>query len=195
MDVATPRSRAAQSRGRGSVGTIGRTVGRSCSRPGCPTPAASTLVFSYGDRTARLVELLDERDPQAYDLCEPHATRTRPPHGWEIADDRPARPTGPPLDLDDEHGTVAILAAALRGETSTSHPAGGRDAAPTGPTDETEDVSDDPDEDPLRAALEEVQRVVVADPHDEPSPAPTPLRRRRVLIVDADDPDAEPTLW
>lgn len=187
MDATTTHDHAA---GRGPrMRGIARAAGRSCSRPGCGTPAAATLVFSYGDRTAHLVELLDERDPQAYDLCDPHAARTRAPMRWELVDDRPARPPLPDRGWDDGDGTVAVLAAALRGDGRAVVDA---DADAVAVADELLD----PDDDPLRAALEEVQRVVEPDPTDSaPSVPPTPLRRRRVVIVHPDDPDDEPVLW
>lgn len=189
MDAPTNEDQAATARTRGPrMRGIARAAGRSCSRPGCGTPAAATLVFSYGDRTAHLVELLEEREPQAYDLCDPHAARTRPPMRWEMVDDRPARPPVPDRGWQDEDGTVAVLAAALRGE-----PAAG-DPGPAPDPDVDPDV--DPDEDPLRAALEEIQRVVEQDTTDAgQSVPPTPLRRRRVVIVHPDDPDDEPVLW
>lgn len=214
-DAAHPAGRRRAGGGRGRVGAIALAAGRNCSRPGCGTPAGATLAFSYGERTARLVALLDERDPQAYDLCEPHASRTRPPREWELVDARPARPAVRPPAHDDVDGTVALLAGVLHGtdtaplaeapRTTQVDEHGLADAdgdvgdedVPDG-ADQDPELSDDLDpdagEDPLRAALEEVQRVVVSDPLDDPAPPPTPLRRR-VLIVDADDPDAEPTLW
>lgn len=173
-------SGAAGRRGRGQVRAIARAAGRTCSRPGCDTPAAATLVFSYAERVARLVDLLEQGEPQTYDLCPAHADRTRPPLGWELADTRPP-PSDAPRRLDDDE-TVEVLAAALRGETPptrVSVVAGGRVDEPE-PAAPDEDAADGPDEeDPLRAALEELQRI--ATPEDEAAavaaPA-TPLRRR-----------------
>ncbi len=180
-------SGAAGRRGRGQVRAIARAAGRTCSRPGCDTPAAATLVFSYAERVARLVDLLEQGEPQTYDLCPAHADRTRPPVGWELADTRPP-PSDAPRRLDDDE-TVEVLAAALRGETPptrVSVVAGGLDEEPAEPAEASdaapaEDASsaEDDDEDPLRAALEELQRI--ASPEDEAAtmaaPA-TPLRRR-----------------
>ena len=185
-------SGAAGRRGRGQVRAIARAAGRTCSRPGCDTPAAATLVFSYAERVARLVDLLEQGEPQTYDLCPAHADRTRPPVGWELSDTRPP-PTDAPRRLDDDE-TVEVLAAALRGETPptrVSVVAGGRvdepdehDAATPSAEDaavhDAHDAADtEDDEDPLRAALEELQRI--ATPEDEAAaiaaPA-TPLRRR-----------------
>lgn len=172
-----------------SVRSIARAAGRRCSRPGCTTPAAATLVMAYASQETRLIELLEESDPQAYDLCDPHAARTTPPRGWELVDDRPVRPVTPARSLDDEDGTVALLAAALRDD-----PLDGP-AAPGADVDAAPEVDlHDEEEDPLRAALEEVQRVVDPDP-SVPGADPTPLRRRRVVITHPDDPDDEPTLW
>ena len=173
----------ARRRGRARVRAIARAAGRTCSRPSCDTPAAATLVFSYVDQVARLVDLLDQREPQTYDLCPAHADRTRPPVGWELSDTRPP-PSDAPRRLDDDE-TVEVLAAALRGEvppTRVSVVPGGRQdedvaaVAGDGPSDPGPTAAGD--EDPLRAALEELQRL--AAPEDDPArlvaPA-TPLRR------------------
>lgn len=173
-------SGAAGRRGRGQVRAIARAAGRSCSRPGCDTPAAATLVFSYAERVARLVDLLDELEPQVYDLCPAHADRTRPPVGWELTDTRPPA-SDAPRRLEDAE-TVEVLAAALRGDTPPTRVSvveGGREDEPVVQDGATE-ADDEPggDEDPLRAALEELQRI--ATPEDEAStmgaPA-TPLHR------------------
>ncbi|MBW3562568.1 MAG: DUF3499 domain-containing protein [Actinobacteria bacterium] len=93
------------------VRPLSRAVARSCSRPGCPSPAAATLTFAYAERQVVIEDLADEREPSAYDLCIAHADRTSPPHGWELADvrddvDVDARPLG-------EQGTVALIAEML----------------------------------------------------------------------------------
>lgn len=197
--------------GRGRIPAIARAAGRSCSRPGCDTPAAATLVFSYAEQVARVVELLDGREPQAYDLCGPHADRTTPPRGWQLADTRPPRAEGRPRDVGDR-ATVDIIAAALRGETPATRVSvvagGGGAGAGRGDADDVEDAIGH-DEDPLRAALEEVQRVV--DDPDAPSAPAAPLRRPpspsphevdeadEVIVLDDpldDDPmDDGLTLW
>lgn len=59
---------------------------RSCARPGCPAGAEATLRFAYREREAVIEPLGDERRPQTYDLCGPHAARTHPPHGWTLRD-------------------------------------------------------------------------------------------------------------
>ncbi|MFO7779759.1 MAG: DUF3499 family protein [Nitriliruptoraceae bacterium] len=92
---------------------------RACARPACPAPAVATLSFSYAERRVDLSLLLEQPEPQTYDLCTAHAARTRPPHGWQLRDRRPedtrlpdARPSVP-ADLGGDR-TVAVLAAALR---------------------------------------------------------------------------------
>lgn len=93
------------------VRPLSRAVARSCSRPGCPSPAAATLTFAYAERQVVVEDLADEREPSAYDLCIAHADRTAPPHGWELADDRND------VDVDTrplaEQGTVALIAEML----------------------------------------------------------------------------------
>lgn len=195
-----------------AVSAIGIARTRRCSRTGCTDPATATLVFSYHEQVARVVELLEEREPQTYDLCGSHADRTTPPRGWELSDTRPPRGDRP-RRLEDED-TVAVIAAALRGEdpprrvdvieggtgpstprrvtrarvpsrVDPGTPAGVNRTGPTGVT--VGDAAGDEDEDPLRAALEELQRVVV--PEEDASPRATPPA--------ADDGGAEdrPTLW
>ena len=216
-----PATRAAGSpprRGRGQVRAIARAAGRTCSRPGCDTPAAATLVFSYREQVARVVELLDQGEPQAYDLCGVHADRTRPPMGWELADTRPPR-SDSPRRLDDDE-TVAVLAAALRGEVLPTRvdvlEGGGEDAAAAAARsaaaeedhDDVDDGRDEPsaavdhdiidefDEDPLRAALEELQRVATPDDDLDPVGAtPTPLRREVPTPAPTEDDEPDLTLW
>lgn len=100
---------------------------RGCVRPGCLSPARSTLTFQYARREAVLASLTIEQTPDGYDLCATHASRTRPPHGWRLTDHRsqeereqqaqqdagPSTPTAPRADLGGQ-STVAVLAAALR---------------------------------------------------------------------------------
>jgi len=79
----------------------------------------ATLAFSYSERRVELSALLDQSEPQTYDLCTAHAARTRPPHGWQLRDRRPEDTRLPdahpsvPADLGGDR-TVAVLAAALR---------------------------------------------------------------------------------
>ena len=174
------RGQGAVRRGRGRVRAIARAAGRTCSRPSCETPAAATLVFTYTERVARLVDLLEQAEPQTYDLCPAHADRTKPPVGWELADTRPP-PTDAPRRLEDDE-TVEVLAAALRGETPPTRVsvlAGGREDEPEPESAPSPGVrADDEDEDPLRAALEELQRIAAPDDEAARLAAPaTPLRR------------------
>lgn len=141
--MAEPARSAPDVRHGGVVRPLSRVAARRCSRPGCPTPATATLTFRYDQQHASLVPLVDDGGPETYDLCGDHADRTRPPHGWTLEDERPAEvPVATPgaSDLGSER-TVAVLAAALRGD-----PAG--------------DVPDAVDRDALDA--------IVAEPFDEP---------------------------
>lgn len=116
--MAEPARSVPDPRPRGVVHPISRAATRRCSRPGCPAPATATLTFDYGQQHAALVALVPDGGPETYDLCGDHADRTRPPYGWSLHDDRPE---DLPVDTPDsvELGspqTVAVLAAALRGE-------------------------------------------------------------------------------
>jgi hypothetical protein len=79
---------------RAPVGSAGprRVVDRACARPGCAASPLATLRFAYADREAWLEALATRVEPGAYDLCGPHAERTRPPHGWALFDRRPRDP-------------------------------------------------------------------------------------------------------
>lgn len=113
----------------GVVRPISRAAHRRCSRPGCPTPATATLAFRYRDQHATLVPLAPDGGPETYDLCGDHADRTRPPHGWTIADERPVEEDVEVPDATDlgSERTVAVLAAALRGTGGTEAPAAAPD--------------------------------------------------------------------
>jgi hypothetical protein len=63
---------------------------RPCDRPGCGAPAAASLSYDYGRRTAWLDDLLLEPEPSSYDLCATHAGRLRVPRGWTRDDRRVA---------------------------------------------------------------------------------------------------------
>jgi hypothetical protein len=108
----TPRSRVVRS--------LARAAERPCARPSCPAPARATLSFSYATAEAHLDRLSDHADPQRYDLCGRHATRTEAPRGWALVDRRPdedrVEVEAPPMtsrELGSDE-TVAVLAAALR---------------------------------------------------------------------------------
>lgn len=73
-----------------SSGATVRSV-RQCSRPGCSEPATVTLTYQYGRALVWLDDLLTDRDPHAYDLCERHAARLSVPNGWRLEDRRPLR--------------------------------------------------------------------------------------------------------
>ncbi|MEX2487802.1 MAG: DUF3499 family protein [Nitriliruptoraceae bacterium] len=101
------------------VRPISRAAERACARPACPSPARATLRFAYDDKQVVIGALSEVTDPQAYDLCSVHASRSRPPYGWKLRDTRsdeerqPDTPLARPSDLGSER-TVAVLAAALR---------------------------------------------------------------------------------
>lgn len=75
---------------RGLRGTDGvrRTLtemdGRLCSKVGCAREAVATLTYDYGDQMAALGPLGAANDPQAHDLCSPHADRLSVPSGWLV---------------------------------------------------------------------------------------------------------------
>jgi hypothetical protein len=78
-------------RDRGSEGA--GAVHRQCARTGCSEQAEVTLTYHYGRSQVWLDDLLPERDPHAYDLCERHATRLSVPAGWYLDDRRFGRHT------------------------------------------------------------------------------------------------------
>jgi hypothetical protein len=61
---------------------------RLCSRPGCAEPAAATLTYRYDLSAAWIDDLMAEREPHGYDLCERHAARCTVPYGWQLEDRR-----------------------------------------------------------------------------------------------------------
>lgn len=60
---------------------------RTCNRSGCKWPATTSLSFDYGARQTWLEDLKTPEDIDSYDLCNIHAGRFSPPHGW-VLDDR-----------------------------------------------------------------------------------------------------------
>jgi hypothetical protein len=64
---------------------------RHCSKTGCAEPAIATLSYQYGRAQVWLDDLLAERDPHAYDLCDRHARRLSVPSGWQVEDRRSGR--------------------------------------------------------------------------------------------------------
>ena len=76
---------------------------RVCQRAGCKQPASVTLSFRYDARQASLVDLVPDKDPSEYDLCDHHAEVLIVPRGWERLDRRrrlaePAGATEAPSD-------------------------------------------------------------------------------------------------
>lgn len=47
-----------------------------------------TLTYQYSRSVAWIDNLLQERDPHAYDLCERHGQRLTVPTGWRLEDRR-----------------------------------------------------------------------------------------------------------
>lgn len=181
----------------GVVRPISRAATRRCSRPGCPALATATLTFRYDEQHARLAALVPDGGPETYDLCGEHADRTRPPFGWSLKDDRPEEVSVDTPDVADLSSarTVAVLAAALRGDTD--EPA---DAQPPAvDTTALDAIVDEPFDDPggdLYATVDEADPVTGAYPQapvdalselsalsehtDEPGPDPA---------ADHDEPD------
>lgn len=72
-------------------------VARQCARTGCSEAAAVTLTYQYAHAQVWLDDLIGERDPHAYDLCERHAGRLTAPRGWQVRDRRAATYRSPRL--------------------------------------------------------------------------------------------------
>jgi hypothetical protein len=64
---------------------------RWCQRAGCKQSASVTLSFRYDARQASLVDLVPDKDPSEYDLCDHHAEVLIVPRGWERLDRRSRR--------------------------------------------------------------------------------------------------------
>lgn len=64
--------------------TLTEMDGRLCSKVGCAREAVATLTYDYGDKMAALGPLGAANDPQAHDLCSPHADRLSVPAGWLV---------------------------------------------------------------------------------------------------------------
>jgi hypothetical protein len=155
------------------VRPLSRAAERPCSRPGCPSPARATLTFAYAQREAWVERLREQPEPQAYDLCSQHASRTRPPHGWTLKDRRPEEerridpPPVTPADLGGER-TVALLAAALRAVPDVAPESDDRPPSPT------EDAPDDAGDAATASAPVDARvtpgPMLASDPEDDPSP-------------------------
>lgn len=105
------------------VRPLSRAAARTCARPGCPSPASSTLTFRYDARQVLLDDLSEDREPDRYDLCVGHAERTGPPHGWTLDDRRSDPEVGAAGQLGGER-TVALLARMLGRDRDGSGPDG-----------------------------------------------------------------------
>lgn len=82
-----------------------REHSRVCQRAGCTQPASVTLSFRYDARQASLIDLLPEKHPALYDLCDAHADLLIVPRGWERLDRR--EPSAPV-----PHAVASTVAAA-----------------------------------------------------------------------------------
>lgn len=142
------------------VRPLSRAAARTCARPGCPSPASSTLTFRYDARQVLLDDLSQEREPDSYDLCVGHAERTGPPHGWTLDDRRRDPEAGAAGTLGGER-TVALLAQMLGRDRDGSGP------AESGPAEVEVEVDVDP---PSRADAAPAQAGLFDD--DAPD-APT----------------------
>ena len=80
---ARPARRGIRRRG-GLRRTLTEMDGRLCSKVGCAREAVATLTYDYGDQMAALGPLGAANDPQAHDLCSPHADRMSVPAGWLV---------------------------------------------------------------------------------------------------------------
>lgn len=57
---------------------------RQCSRPGCGSPAVSTLRYNYRASRATVTVLGPGGDPHSWDLCGRHVARLTVPEGWDL---------------------------------------------------------------------------------------------------------------
>jgi hypothetical protein len=90
---------------------------RKCSRPLCQQSAVSTLTYVYAQSTAVLGPLATYPEPHCYDLCESHAKRLKPPHGWELVTLHPDPSTLRPTEEE-----LTELASAIRETTLSVDP-------------------------------------------------------------------------
>lgn len=80
---AGPRRRGIRSGG-GPGRSLAEMDGRLCSKVGCAREAVATLTYDYGDQMAALGPLGLSGQPNAHDLCAPHADRLSVPAGWLV---------------------------------------------------------------------------------------------------------------
>lgn len=152
-----------------------------------------TLTFRYEAREARLTALAVDDGPETYDLCTDHAERTRPPHGWTLHDERPVEaPTELP-DADDLRSsrTVAVLAAALRGDQPGGEPADEEPVTDAPAAQELDTPGDEPSsrdsgrEDDVAAQVDVAALdAIVEQPFDEVAGGD--------LLASADESDPQP---
>lgn len=210
-DTGSLRSSARDTTARDAVvRPLARAAQRACVRPGCPSPARASLTFRYDSREAWLERLSEEPRPEAYDLCASHATRTQPPHGWQLRDRRPREeqgsdePPSAPADLGGEQ-TVALLAAALRSVPDPGPTRGAAEvsAAVTAEAEPLEDVPS-PVLEPLRSppvadVVDPAPTVPVSESESEqPRAEPRPVlaaRERRVATEPDRAPDGPARDW
>ena len=88
---------------------------RKCSRPLCGNPAISTLTYVYAQSTAVLGPLATFPEPHCYDLCDNHAKRLKPPHGWELVTLHPDPASLRPTDEE-----IEDLASTIRNTTQAT---------------------------------------------------------------------------
>lgn len=174
-----------------AVHPLSRAAQRPCSRPGCPAPARATLTFAYAERQAWLEPLQDRDEPQAYDLCAPHAARTQPPHGWRLRDrrsDEDRRTDPPPVTPSDLGGerTVAVLAAALRAVPDIAPERDDRPTPPSVGSDDAVGAAAAADQPELAVPVAAEPRPRRSDPEGDPSPAlgddPQPVPRPPLVM-------------
>ncbi|MDH3706157.1 MAG: DUF3499 domain-containing protein [Acidimicrobiia bacterium] len=63
-------------------------MARSCARPTCAEPAATTLSYDYAASTVWVDHLEVDDHPMNHDLCLGHADRLVVPQGWLLEDRR-----------------------------------------------------------------------------------------------------------
>ena len=183
------------------VRSIARAAARPCARPGCPAPASATLSFRYGSQEAWLGELQTDATPETYDLCGTHADRTRPPHGWQLVDRRPAdERTSGPEDFGDQR-TVAVLKAALHGDDADPSPVLEADPMLAEPAPSRAGSGDEDLAAVLSALVAELDAQPEVEPHDgveDDTDGVTPGDEVAVLMqavdaLQADLTESEPT--
>lgn len=52
-----------------------------------------TLSYDYARALVWIDELIPERDPHSYDLCDRHGARVTVPQGWQLRDRRSDQPS------------------------------------------------------------------------------------------------------